>query len=70
NGVSWLMNLSGVYVVNPENPNVLSAWIIGEFVPDIEKLSDDLIIDGIMFVLNKFLKRDYPYIPRPDSMIR
>lgn len=64
------MNLSGLFVVHPENPNVLSAWYVGKFVPDVEKLPDDLVIDGFMFVLNKFLKHDYPDIPRPDSMIR
>ncbi|KAF2887544.1 hypothetical protein ILUMI_18629, partial [Ignelater luminosus] len=69
NGISWLNNLMSVSVVNEENPNLLAAWFVGEFVPAIEKCSDDLLIDGIMFVLNKFVTHT-PYIPRPNATTR
>ncbi|KAF2894671.1 hypothetical protein ILUMI_11505, partial [Ignelater luminosus] len=70
NGTSWLINLTGLFVVNEENPKLLTAWFAGELVPEIEKCSDDLLIDGVMFVLNKFIGHDYPNMTKPDSVIR
>lgn len=67
--MSWLLDLTAVYAT-PENPNVLEAWFCGEFVPKIEKCSDKIIIDGVMFVLNKFVGFYFDNITRPDSIIR
>ncbi|KAF2896493.1 hypothetical protein ILUMI_09681 [Ignelater luminosus] len=68
-GMSWLLDLTAVHDT-PENPNVLEAWFCGEFVPKIEKCSDKTIIDGVMFVLNKFVGFYFDNITRPDSIIR
>ncbi|KAF2889025.1 hypothetical protein ILUMI_17148 [Ignelater luminosus] len=70
NGTSWITNLAGLFVVEKENPNVLSAWFLGRFVPEIETYSDDLLVNGIMFVLNTFAKHDFPNILKPNSVIR
>ncbi|KAF2894302.1 hypothetical protein ILUMI_11871 [Ignelater luminosus] len=69
NGSSWLSNLLGVFAVNEENPNLLVAWFLGEMVPDIEKCSDNVLSDGIMFAVNKFLKNKFPNITPPDAII-
>ncbi|XP_031331164.1 spermine oxidase-like isoform X2 [Photinus pyralis] len=65
---SWLENLCEFYALD-ENPNVLAAWFTGEFVPDIELLPDDTIIDGLTFALRKFFRRKYEISP-PVRLLR
>ncbi|KAB0791287.1 hypothetical protein PPYR_03087 [Photinus pyralis] len=66
---SWITT---IYCIIPlqKNPNVLSVWFIGKLVPEIEQLSDETIINGVMHVMRQFLSEDYPNISRPDQLIR
>lgn len=52
-----------------QNPQALSVWFTGEFVPDLELLDEHILIEGILFMLNKFFG-DLYFIPYPDKMIR
>ncbi|KAB0797117.1 hypothetical protein PPYR_08111 [Photinus pyralis] len=54
NGKSWLDTLFG-FTALEQNPNALFASFTGEFAPDIELCSDDVIIDGIMYAIRKFV---------------
>ncbi|KAK5638678.1 hypothetical protein RI129_012973 [Pyrocoelia pectoralis] len=65
----WVKDLIGLFCVD-QNPNVLEAWFSGEFIPTIESLSEEIIIEGIMFVIEKFLKDRFVDIPRPNGFIR
>ncbi|KAB0791331.1 hypothetical protein PPYR_03131 [Photinus pyralis] len=65
-GRSWITAI--VYILPvPRNPNVLSAWYVGEFVPQIEKTSSDTISSGITYTISLFLDRE---VPRPDKIVR
>lgn len=55
----------GMYRVE-QNPKVLSCWFTGEFVPEIETMSDDILLDGINFTINKFLGKKYN-VQQPDD---
>ncbi|XP_065166695.1 spermine oxidase-like [Atheta coriaria] len=65
NNLSWLTNFMGMYRVE-QNPKVLSCWFTGEFVPEIETMSDDILLDGINFTINKFLGKKYN-VQQPDD---
>ncbi|KAF2894669.1 hypothetical protein ILUMI_11503 [Ignelater luminosus] len=67
-GKTWLSNVLSV-VSTHENSNILTAWCGGEFIPEIEKLNDTLITDGVMYIFNKFLGDKYN-ITRPDAILR
>ncbi|KAK5638644.1 hypothetical protein RI129_012939 [Pyrocoelia pectoralis] len=65
-GRSWITAI--VYILPVlRSPNILAAWYVGEFVPEIESSSNDTIIKGITYTLNLFLGQD---IPRPEKIIR
>lgn len=68
NGKSWV---SDIYSILPamNNPHVIYIWITGQFVPEIEKLSDKDIKNGIDYVFKKFMGHKYN-ISEPDKMIR
>lgn len=57
-GISWVSNLVA-FVKVPSNPNVLIGWYSGDLIPDVEKLSPEIIKKGAMYVINKFLGHDY-----------
>ncbi|KAK4878242.1 hypothetical protein RN001_010748 [Aquatica leii] len=65
---SWLENLYEFHVVE-KNPNVLIAWFSGEFVPEIERLPEKTLVDGITFILKKFFARKYVVV-KPDKILR
>lgn len=65
----WLLDLPILYPVT-HNPNVLVAWFGGATVPQIELLSDDEIIDGIILVLNKFVGNKFENITKPSEILR
>ncbi|KAK4879345.1 hypothetical protein RN001_007491 [Aquatica leii] len=69
NGVSWITNLIGFHQVQ-RNPNVLLAWFVGNFVPDIERCDNETIVNGLMYALNKFLGNRNSSITRPDELKR
>ncbi|KAF5299813.1 hypothetical protein FQR65_LT09335 [Abscondita terminalis] len=68
-GKSWLTSISIISGVS-HNPNVLSVWFTGPFVPDIEKCSDEIITDGIMYLFDYFKIADANTITHPDKIVR
>lgn len=40
-------------------PNGLVTWIMGELAEEVEKLADEEILKGCMYVLRKFLGRHF-----------
>ncbi|XP_017785342.1 PREDICTED: spermine oxidase-like [Nicrophorus vespilloides] len=67
-GRSWLLNFMSVLPLE-RNPNALSAWITGDLVPEIEKTSNETLIDGLHFALDKFLGHKFN-ITKPDKILR
>ncbi|XP_044263973.1 spermine oxidase-like [Tribolium madens] len=67
-GHSWLTEFFCVVPVD-RNPNVLVGWLTGSMVPEIELMTNETLINGLEFVLNKFLGHKYN-ITGPDSIIR
>ncbi|XP_031331459.1 spermine oxidase-like isoform X2 [Photinus pyralis] len=67
--ISWITKIYGILPVQ-RNPNLLLAWYCGEMVPEIERLPDRIIADGLMHTLERFVKRDYPNLTRPDKILR
>ncbi|KAF2890522.1 hypothetical protein ILUMI_15651 [Ignelater luminosus] len=67
-GRTWLLNMLSLESMH-EKSNIVTAWCGGEFVPEIEKLTDHLVIDGLMYILNKFLGDKYN-ITRPHAILR
>lgn len=64
---SWLEDVFGFYVVDYQ-PNVLCGWVSGKNARRMERLSDDEVLTGCMFLLRKFLKKSV--IPEPVSFKR
>ncbi|XP_044264442.1 peroxisomal N(1)-acetyl-spermine/spermidine oxidase-like [Tribolium madens] len=65
---SWVTNLVALVRV-PSNPHVLIGWVSGGLIPEMEKLPLDVIKKGSMFVIRKFLGRDYN-ITEPKAVLR
>lgn len=59
----WLEDVFGFYIVNYQ-PNILASWIIGPHGRHMETLEEDDILDGIMWLLRKFLS--FP-VPTPSN---
>lgn len=55
---SWLLDMMGALTVE-NNPKVLSCWFLGNMVPAIESISDEVIEKGIVYLLNKFVGRKF-----------
>ncbi|KAJ8924282.1 hypothetical protein NQ315_007074 [Exocentrus adspersus] len=67
-GRSWVTYLYAVETAE-NNPNVLFGWFTGNFIPLIEQLPEKDLVDGIDYVLKKFLSRSYQII-KPNKIIR
>ncbi|XP_063932784.1 spermine oxidase-like isoform X2 [Zophobas morio] len=57
-GISWLANIPSLVQIRP-NYNVLIAWYVGDLIPEIEKLPDDILLRGCNYLFKKFLGKDY-----------
>ncbi|CAD7088581.1 unnamed protein product [Hermetia illucens] len=55
----WLEDVFGFYPVDYQ-PNVLCGWILGENARYVESLPENEILDGLMFLLRKFLGWNVP----------
>ncbi|KAF5272011.1 hypothetical protein FQR65_LT04992 [Abscondita terminalis] len=64
----WVENLCELHIVE-KNPRVLIAWFTGEFVPEVETLPDDAIVEGVTFVLKKFFGAKYN-VTEPIRILR
>lgn len=51
------------------NPNVLIAWYAGPHVPEIEQLSDENLLKGHDYMMQKFFSKDFN-VTLPDKIIR
>ncbi|KAJ3666727.1 hypothetical protein Zmor_002159 [Zophobas morio] len=67
-GRLWLEDIYGFYVID-DQPNVLVGWLVGEMVEKVEMLSDDLVMDGCMHLLRKFVGKTFDITP-PNGMLR
>ncbi|RZC35118.1 Amino oxidase and/or NAD binding 8 domain containing protein [Asbolus verrucosus] len=67
-GRSWLTELFSIIPVE-HNPNVLIGWLTGDMIPQIELMANETLVDGIEFLLNKFVGHKYN-ITKPDAIIR
>ncbi|KAL5280241.1 hypothetical protein ACFFRR_004298 [Megaselia abdita] len=61
----WLEDVFGFYAVKYQ-PNILSSWVTGSSAKYVETLSKSEQMEGIMFLMKKFLKRE---IPQPIDFI-
>ncbi|KAJ8912190.1 hypothetical protein NQ315_003794 [Exocentrus adspersus] len=68
NGRSWLTTSTKFFQAE-HNPKVMIAFFAGEMVPDLEKESDQVLIDGCMYLFKTFLGSNYSVV-EPDSIIR
>ncbi|XP_060518708.1 spermine oxidase-like [Cylas formicarius] len=66
--IDWLQSLSGT-VRAENNNNVLIGWYAGERVPAIEKLTDEEILEGQNYLVEKILGPKYN-LTLPDQFIR
>lgn len=68
NGISWIENVFGFYVID-SHPRVLLGWITGQLAAEVEELSDEVVIDNCMYLLRKFVGHKYD-IPRAEEVLR
>ncbi|XP_055705858.1 spermine oxidase isoform X2 [Phlebotomus papatasi] len=64
--MDWLEDIFGFYVVDYQ-PNVLCGWISGVKARKMERDTDENVKRGVMYLLNKFLKKN---IPEPVAVRR
>lgn len=69
NGSSWLQDVFGFYTVDFQ-PNILCGWISGQSARKMEMASEIEVKEGVMYLLNKFLKRSFKTIPEPIRILR
>ncbi|KAL5280240.1 hypothetical protein ACFFRR_004297 [Megaselia abdita] len=62
----WLEDVFGFYIVSYQ-PNVLSGWVVGAAASHVESLPKSEQMDGIMYLLKRFLQK--PNIPQPIDFI-
>jgi spermine oxidase len=67
-GVSWVAQIVALVEV-PSNRNVRIALFSGDLVPKIEQTPEELVKRGCMYVIRKFLGRDYN-VTDADKIIR
>lgn len=62
---------SQVYEIMPaeRNPKVLFAWVTGKYVPRIEQLGNESVIEGATYVLKKFLGHKYN-VTAPEEILK
>lgn len=51
------------------NPKVQMGFFAGGMVPELEKVSDRVIIEGCMYLFKTFLGRNYTVL-EPDDIMR
>lgn len=64
---TWLEDIFGFYTVDYQ-PNVLCGWISGVNARRMERLAEDDVLKGSMFLIRKFLKGWN--VPEPVAIIR
>ncbi|KAG5877916.1 hypothetical protein JTB14_020955 [Gonioctena quinquepunctata] len=67
-GWSWLVDVFGFYVID-SHPRVLLGWVVGKMAAEVERLSDEEVTRGCLFLLRKFVGDKFD-IPEPDGILR
>lgn len=67
-GKTWIFDGTALLPMK-YNPNVLSFWFTGDTIPIIEKLDNAEVLEGVNFILQKFLKSSYN-LTTPISIIK
>ncbi|KAK5641597.1 hypothetical protein RI129_010144 [Pyrocoelia pectoralis] len=65
----WVTNCKGFYLL-PNNANVLLAWFVGNSLLQIESCTEDHLLDGAYYVLQKFLGKTFENITKPIKLER
>lgn len=63
---AWLEDVFGFYIVDYQ-PNILCGWIGGPSARTMESLDDSRILDGCMWLFEKFLGAELPWT-KPKNM--
>jgi spermine oxidase len=64
---AWLEDVFGFYIVDHQ-PNILCGWIGGPSARIMETLNNDKILEGCLFLFNKFIGSKMPWT-KPKNMI-
>lgn len=67
-GRSWLEDVFGFYVID-SNPDVLLGWVVGKLAQNYELLPDNIVLNGCLFLLKKFVGGIYE-VPEPEGILR
>lgn len=65
---SWVSSIAVMAKV-PGNSGVLVAWVTGELIPELETTPDDILKAGCVYLLRKFLGKDYN-VTEPDKILK
>lgn len=63
---SWIEDVFGFYPVDFQ-PNILCGWIVGANGRRMELASDEEVLNGLLYLLEKFLSWD---ISKPKNFVR
>ncbi|KAL1501749.1 hypothetical protein ABEB36_007021 [Hypothenemus hampei] len=66
--LEWLISLMGVTTAE-NNPKVLIAWYLGKYLPIIETFSDEKVLRGQSYVLDKLFSRHFN-VSQPHQILR
>lgn len=63
--------MTDLFSIDPilRNPNVLTSWLVGDLIPDIELMDDETVVNGVFIILDRFLGKKYN-VTKPDKLIR
>lgn len=64
----WLSDVICFHPVKNDS-NILRGWIVGDAARYMETLPDKEVMDGLMFLLKKFMGSKYN-IPQPEALLR
>ncbi|XP_022227123.2 spermine oxidase [Drosophila obscura] len=62
----WLESVFGFYPVSHQ-PRILQGWIIGAHARHMETLTEEKVLEGLLWLLHKFLPFD---VPHPKRFLR
>lgn len=63
----WLTSIFGFYTIDSD-PDVLMGWSVGKYAGDFEKLPKETIEEGCVYVLKKFIGREFS-VTKPIDII-
>ncbi|KAF5286652.1 hypothetical protein FQR65_LT12483 [Abscondita terminalis] len=64
----WVLDIFGFYPIDSHS-NILLVWIVGQHLLTVERLSDNVILQGLTTVLNYYVGYKYN-IPKPINVLR